>query len=204
MVRGASKSHESHGPRPTANRNRTYSFSGEAIVTGLLALASFLGGVFMLMQEGSPDLPQRPPPPPGDDPDERWLKAIHPEAAECFRKVLAQVRAEGFRAVIVSGKRNCQEQRKIYQQGRFGNPGPIVTHANGCSSWHVQGRAIDLAFPKGQEAGYKRAGELCEELGGKWGGHFNGFYDGPHLEYHPGLTIEMVCPNPDDCSKVPA
>ncbi len=167
----------------------------------LLPLGLWLLTFFQASDEVVAPPDHRPVPPPGDDKDERWLKNIVPEAAECFRKVLAQLRAEGLTPTIVSGKRSCIEQKRIYQQGRT-TPGAVVTHANGCSSWHVQGRAIDLNYPKGQEGGYKRGGELCKALGGKWGGDFPGFYDGPHLEYHPGLTIAMVCPDPEDCGNL--
>ncbi len=171
------------------------------LVPILITAAAVVGAILGRDSKDGDEPPHRPPPPQGGDKDERWLKDIHPDAAACFRKVLAQVRTEGFDAFIVSGKRSCEAQKKIYQQGRS-LPGAIVTHADGCKSWHVQGRAIDLNFPKGQEGGYKRAGEICKGLGGKWGGDFAGFFDGPHLEYHPGLTIEQVCPVASDCGNL--
>jgi hypothetical protein len=43
---------------------------------------------------------------------------------------------------------------------------------------------------------YARLGAKWETMGGKWGGRFK---DPGHFEFHPGLTIEQVCPDSTDC-----
>ena len=37
----------------------------------------------------------------------------------------------GINAKIISGTRTYAEQNNLFRQGRFGNPGPIVTKAKG-------------------------------------------------------------------------
>jgi len=131
---------------------------------------------------------------------------------------------------IRDGIRTCQRQHQIYAQGRTA-AGPVVTHAAGCQSWHVMGRAVDadpidparyraaLRAGASEDAAYKAAvespgadcgaygvaGRIWEQLGGVWGGKWTQF--GPcgdmgHFEYHPGLKIESVCPNPQQCEAV--
>jgi len=106
------------------------------------------------------------------------------------------------------GRRTCAQQNAIYAQGRT-EPGDVVTHASGCLSWHVLGRALDLdpvdASGRLQPgSAYAWAGSIWKALGGKWGGDFPGFPDIGHFEYHPGLTIEQACPNPTYCSAIEA
>jgi len=107
---------------------------------------------------------------------------------------------EGLPIRVLSALRTCDQQNKIYQQGRT-TPGAIVTKARGCISFHVLGRAIDFGFTdrKGTQQEYARIGELAKSLGFKWGGDFKGFPDLGHVEFHPGVTIEQLCPDPDDC-----
>ena len=105
------------------------------------------------------------------------------------------LRAEGFRPVVRSAYRSCAEQAEQYAIGRTA-PGTITTHAKGCQSWHVLGRAVDIDL---QPASYARMGEIAKNLGWKWGGDFKGFPDVGHVEFHPGLTIEQACPDPDAC-----
>lgn len=149
--------------------------------------------------------PPPPPPPPGELPagfarlspgELALVRTLHPEAQAWLAATLAAAEAEGLTPKITSGRRTCAEQNAIYAQGRT-KPGAIVTRARGCQSWHVHGRAVDLLLPAAQDAdGYRRIGEMAERFGGKWGGRFG---DPGHLEYHPGLTIEQVCPDPDRC-----
>ena len=124
------------------------------------------------------------------------------ERLDRLTELLAQ---EGLSIRLVSGRRSCALQNQLYAQGRS-VPGTIITHARGCVSWHVAGRAVDFDFGhpwstghRPTEADYAHVGALWESLGGVWGGHFAGFVDLPHLEYHPGLKIGDVCPNPDAC-----
>lgn len=104
----------------------------------------------------------------------------------------------GIAFSVRSALRTCDEQQAIFEQGRV-MPGPIVTKAEGCESWHVLGRAVDINIPNGTTADYQKLGLFWEELGGHWGGNFGGFPDIGHFEWHPGLVIEEVCPVPSDC-----
>lgn len=97
-----------------------------------------------------------------------------------------------------SARRTCQQQDGLYAIGRE-FPGEIVTNARGCKSWHVLGRAFDITIPGAPRSDYRTLGEYWESLGGHWGGRFTGLDDPGHFEWHPGLTIEDVCPNPSAC-----
>lgn len=115
-----------------------------------------------------------------------------------------------LRLEVRSGRRSCAEQARLYAQGRT-TGGAIVTHAEGCRSWHTLGRAVDayVITPEGRrstnQSDYEKAGRLWEaEFGGVWGGDFAGFGaggDAGHFEYHPGLRTETVCPNPKQCEQ---
>jgi len=124
-------------------------------------------------------------------------------------------RVPEFDLVVRSGRRSCREQYDLHGIGRRYNLGsPPVTYARGCQSWHVSGRAVDLNLRIAgtqQDAGscqnYAQLGQLWEALGGRWGGRFGGFGecgDAGHFEYHPGLEVSDVCPNPDLCDQVAA
>ena len=108
----------------------------------------------------------------------------------------------------LGGRRTCAEQDRIYAQGRE-TGGEIVTYASGCRSWHVLGRAADVdpvnsAGQMQPESAYRTAGQIWTAMGGKWGGDFPGFPDIGHFEWHPGLTIEQVCPSPAYCAAISA
>jgi hypothetical protein len=112
-----------------------------------------------------------------------------------------QIRRQG-------GRRTCTEQNTIYAQGRTAG-GDIVTYASGCLSWHVLGRAVDVdpidsAGKMQPQNAYRTAGDMWQAMGGKWGGYFPGFPDIGHFEWHPGLTIEQVCPSSVYCSEIEA
>lgn len=132
---------------------------------------------------------------------DRSLDSLTPDTRALAEQLLALAAAEGYDLLVVSTRRTCAEQNALYAQGRTA-PGNIVTKARGCMSWHVLGRAFDIAIrsPKNASAAdWQRIGALGESVGLKWGGHFKSFVDLPHFEYHPGQTMEQACPDPDDC-----
>jgi hypothetical protein len=103
---------------------------------------------------------------------------------------------------VTSGKRTCAYQDSLYAQGRTA-PGPIVTYARGCNSWHVVGRAVDVLIKAGPQD-YADLGAYWQSLGGVWGGAFSGqaaaLHDVGHFEYHPGLRYASeVCVDPAHC-----
>lgn len=151
--------------------------------------------------EASPPPGPLPPLPPGQSPligGDAFLAALTPDTAAFVLEVARRARAEGIPIKLVSGRRTCDQQNRLYAQGRTA-PGPRVTNARGCLSWHVQGRAVDFLPQPATEANYARVGAIAVELGGVWGGSFKGFRDLPHIEFHPGKRIEDVCPDPDRC-----
>lgn len=125
------------------------------------------------------------------------IAELAPEARGPVSELLAQLPG----ARIVSARRTCAEQRALYAQGRTA-PGPIVTGANGCQSWHVNGRAVDLSAPGATRATWEKLGLWWEARGGVWGGRFPNVDDPAHFEWHPGLKIQDVCPDPNLCESV--
>lgn len=139
-----------------------------------------------------------------------FLPHIDWQTRQAFQAMAAELQKQGLDLRVRSGLRSCAEQNALYAQGRT-TPGPMVTEAPGCTSWHVTGRAIDadpVVRSTGQVASiasgaYAVAGQIWERLGGKWGGRFD-FQDYGHFEYHPGLTVSAVCPNAAACNQVVA
>ena len=64
------------------------------------------------------------------------IQTLHLPVQEAARAFLRRVRNAGIDARIISGTRSYAEQDRLYRQGRFGNPGPVVTKARGGRSWH--------------------------------------------------------------------
>ena len=104
----------------------------------------------------------------------------------------------GEEVQFVSGFRDPEAQKKLYEQGRS-LPGKIVTWARPYLSFHNYGLAFDLApvsllskpgwDPKNPLWG--KIGRIAESVGLQWGGRFS-TPDKPHFEFHPGLTIREV------------
>jgi len=107
-----------------------------------------------------------------------------------------RAKAAGMTLSLTSGRRTCAAQNALYAQGGG------TTHARGCQSWHVLGRAVDVAIVGGPKD-WQLLGSIGRGLGFKWGGDWTGPNapkdDVGHFEYHPGLTIEDVCPDPSAC-----
>lgn len=138
-----------------------------------------------------------------EDPKDR-LASVTADTRESFIRLAEQFHQQtGLKLRVRSGRRTCAEQAQQWAIGRTA-PGEKVTFAKGCRSWHVLGRAVDAdpvgAFPSCDL--YTIAGEIWENMGGRWGGRFPGFGpcgDSGHFEWHPGLSMEALCPDPDDC-----
>jgi len=93
--------------------------------------------------------------------------------------------------IVTCVYRNPIEQERLYKQGRFGNPGPIVTNCDGRTkkSKHnvFPSRALDCAILEGGKAIWREEvfwplGALAKECGLVWGGSWTSFQDPPHLE----------------------
>ncbi len=99
---------------------------------------------------------------------------LHP-AAEWGRQYLcAALAAKGFKVVTSSGFRSYQDQVALATTGRTSSglrraPGaPVATPG---LSPHNYGFGFDLNISP--STGYTYAGQLWEQLGGRWGGRFN-------------------------------
>lgn len=128
------------------------------------------------------------------------LEEITPDTREALAKLFAFSKNRlGKVPRLTSTKRSCAEQNALFAKGRT-SPGPLVTNARGCFSWHVLGRAADILLDGGTVADYETLGRFWESLGGVWGGRIEGLDDYGHFEWHPGVTIEQLCPSPDACN----
>lgn len=124
------------------------------------------------------------------DRDRQRIATLHPVLQERITTVLAAIEILGFEMTVTSAKRTEAEQTKLYLQGRNGNPGPIVTNANGTTSKsrHQSGRAVDCVFlvegvPSWDlKLPWKAYGYAGMALGLVWGGLWRSPYDPPHLE----------------------
>lgn len=164
----------------------------------LLALLGVFGLLVSSPRGAAAAAPALPPGPALLAGGGKFLEGLHREMQIFVLEVARRALEQGIRLRLTSGIRSCAQQNAIYAQGRT-TPGAIVTGAKGCQSWHVQGRAVDFEpIPRTAQA-YAAVGAIAEQLGGVWGGRFSNLQDLGHIEYHPGMTIQQVCPNPEAC-----
>lgn len=123
---------------------------------------------------------------------ERHLLGLTLDAQAHARRFLRRVQALPVQVRLVSGTRSYAEQDALFRQGRYGNPGPIVTNARGGRSRHNFGIAWDVGVFT--DDGYSRRVSDYVEVarvglvdGLVWGGHWTGFPDPPHYELELGL-----------------
>jgi len=142
--------------------------------------------------------------------NEKFISMLTGDTRREWRKLEAAILETGMEPRILSSLRTCEAQRDIYSTGRgAGDTRAIISHAQGCRSWHVLGRAIDVVlYRDGKKIptndAYIQMGDLAKGLGWKWGGDFPGFPDMVHVEWHPGQTTEEACPDPADCEAIQA
>jgi peptidoglycan L-alanyl-D-glutamate endopeptidase CwlK len=131
---------------------------------------------------------------------EQNLATLQCDAQQAARRSLAAIRSNGTDARIISGTRTYAEQDALFRQGRFGNPGPVVTRARGGQSWHNFGLAWDIGiFDRGgryrdDDAPYVAAAPRGKVAGVSWGGDWPGtFQDNPHYQLVPaGRTVSQA------------
>ena len=132
---------------------------------------------------------------------EASLRTLHPKAQELLRITLNAIRNGGINARYISGTRTYAEQNRLFAQGRFGNPGPVVTNARGGQSNHNFGIACDIGIFAANGAYlpesplYSRAGQIATAANIQhleWGGNWTTFVDRPHYQYRTGLAISQV------------
>ena len=122
-----------------------------------------------------------------DPRSEKNIRGLRLDAQALARRSLKALRAAGFDARIISGTRTYAEQNALYRQGRFGNPGPVVTRARGGQSWHNFGLAWDIGLFNGgayitTDAKYRQAAAAGKIAGLEWGGDWASFPDFPHYQ----------------------
>ena len=122
-----------------------------------------------------------------DPRSEANIRTLITDVQALARKSLSLIRASGLDARIISGTRTYAQQTVLYRQGRFGNPGPIVTNAKAGQSWHNFGRAWDIGIFRagkyltdGPE--YGEAATKGKIGGVEWGGDWITFKDKPHYQ----------------------
>jgi peptidoglycan L-alanyl-D-glutamate endopeptidase CwlK len=133
-----------------------------------------------------------------DPRSERHILGLALSAQVEARRFMARVAGRGFDVRIISGTRTYAEQDALFRQGRFGNPGPIVTHARGGRSRHNFGIAWDIGVFT-DEAGYSLQADDYAEVARlgmsdalQWGGHWRRFPDPPHYELDVGLELTAL------------
>lgn len=132
---------------------------------------------------------------------ETSLHTLLPKVQELMRITLNTIRNAGINARIISGTRTYSEQNKLFAQGRFGNPGPIITNARGGFSNHNFGLACDIGIFAANGAYldespiYAKAGKIAADAhiaNLEWGGNWTTFKDQPHYQHRTGLNISQV------------
>jgi len=112
---------------------------------------------------------------------------LHPNFCRKVSRLLDLCRSIGINILITDGLRNKEDQTRLYEQGRDGKGGKIVTNAQYGDSLHNWGLAIDFCQNiKGQEysdeAFFKKVGEFSESLGMVWAGRWTQFRELCHLQ----------------------
>lgn len=113
------------------------------------------------------------------------LSTLTRDTRSAVERLLAFAESQGIEARITSSRRSCAEQDALSDE---------VTGVRGCRSWHVHGRAVDLYLGRWDPEPYALLGAEWKRLGGVWGGDFKNIKDYAHFEWHPGLSIDDVCP----------
>ncbi|MFC0676783.1 M15 family metallopeptidase [Lysobacter korlensis] len=131
-----------------------------------------------------------------DPRSERHILGLTLIAQAEARRFMARVSGHGVDVRIISGTRSYAEQNLLFRQGRYGNPGPVVTHASGGRSRHNFGIAWDIGVFTA-EAGYSRHPRDYAEVARlglsdalQWGGDWPRFPDPPHYELD--LRIDLA------------
>lgn len=116
-----------------------------------------------------------------------------PVVEEMKQQLITIMAAVGHPIRVTDAYRSCEEQNKLYAQGRT-TPGNIVTNAKCGESLHNYRCAFDVAFEVGGSVTWDGPWDMCGEigkaLGFEWGGDWEGFQDRPHFQYTAGYSLE--------------
>lgn len=131
---------------------------------------------------------------------------LHPVVEEYKNILVERAEEQGINVVITEGYRSPEEQDALYEQGRS-EEGNIVTNAEGGTSYHNYGLAIDFALENengqtiwdleydGNDDGtsdWMEVVAIAKELNFEWGGDWRNFPDYPHLQMTFGLRIRQL------------
>jgi peptidoglycan L-alanyl-D-glutamate endopeptidase CwlK len=133
-----------------------------------------------------------------DSRSERNIQTLSLKAQREARLFLGRLTEAGIRARILSGTRTYAEQNKLFRQGRFGNPGKIVTNARGGFSNHNFGIAWDIGIFT-EQGGYLGDGpeyDQAARIGASeridWGGNWKKIVDKPHYQLSLKIAISEM------------
>ena len=121
------------------------------------------------------------------------LQTLNPTFKKKVAKMIKQAAKEGMELRVISAYRDCEQQNRLYAQGRT-IPGNIVTNAKCGQSSHNIKRAVDVVefkngVPLWKNPHWERIGELGEAQGLEWGGRWRSFVDKPHFQNLEGRSI---------------
>ena len=130
-----------------------------------------------------------------EPPKVRTLDELYPPFREKLLAAIEDAKAAGLDPVVIETTRTLARQEWLYEQGRFTNPGHIVTKCDGVRhlSMHQRDLAADVAPRVNGVIDWSRRdlfdqwGAIATANGLAWGGHFPS-YDGPHVEWSGSAT----------------
>jgi peptidoglycan LD-endopeptidase CwlK len=132
------------------------------------------------------------------------IQTLLPQAQREARQFLvkAQQNFTLFAIRLLPGTRTYAEQTALFNKGRNGNAGPIVTHARAGESNHNFGIAWDVGIFDGgryltganatEEQAYKDLASVAMSAALEWGGSWTTFKDLPHYQMKTALTLAQV------------
>jgi peptidoglycan LD-endopeptidase CwlK len=119
-------------------------------------------------------------------------------AQQQARQFMTRVLKEIPGVKVISGTRSYDEQNRLFRQGRYHNPGNIITNVRGGSSCHNFGIAWDIGIFTDSK-GYIPNGPLYDEAAKvgltetlEWGGNWERFVDKPHYQLKLSKPIQAV------------
>lgn len=118
---------------------------------------------------------------------ERNIATLSIRAQREARYFMLRALSQGVNVKIISGTRTYEEQNKLYRQGRYGNPGNIITKARGGRSNHNFGIAWDIGIFN-VDGSYSTSASDYNKLAVyaqytlEWGGDWQTFTDPPHYQ----------------------
>lgn len=148
--------------------------------------------------------------------NQEYIDKLHPAVRTAALQAVAEANARltgRAQFKIAFGYRTFEEQQEIYNQGRNGHPGMIVTNAKPGQSYHNYALALDgallidgksLSWDTGKDWDGDRQSDWMEvvaafkKFGWAWGGDWRTFKDMPHFEMTFGHNWRQLITFPKD------